>query len=67
VVAPDGVSGNLIFRTLHFLGGCRAYGAPVVNLDRIFVDTSRAKSDYSDSILFAAVLAAERPDSNERA
>lgn len=57
VVAPDGVSGNLIFRTLHFLGACKAYGAPVVNMEKVFVDTSRAKSDYSDSLLLAARLA----------
>lgn len=57
VIAPDGVSGNLIFRSLHFVGGTRAYGAPVVNLDRLFVDTSRGKADFSDSVLFAAGLA----------
>ncbi|MDD1663377.1 MAG: methanogenesis marker protein Mmp4/MtxX, partial [Methanomicrobiales archaeon] len=34
ILAPDGISGNLIFRTLVFLGGGRAYGAPVVNIDR---------------------------------
>ena len=57
VVAPDGVSGNLIFRTLHFLGGCKAYGAPVVNLHgQTFVDTSRAKADFTDSVLVAAGL-----------
>lgn len=57
ILAPDGVSGNLIFRTLHFLGGCKAYGAPVVNLQRaVFVDTSRAKVDFTDSVLLAAGL-----------
>ncbi len=57
VIAPDGVSGNLIFRSLHFVGAARAYGAPVVNLDKVFVDTSRGKADFSDSVLFAAGLA----------
>ncbi len=57
VIAPDGVSGNLIFRTLHFVGATRAFGAPVVNLDKVFVDTSRGKADFSDSVLFAAGLA----------
>lgn len=57
IVAPDGVTGNLIFRSLHFVGGCKAYGAPVVNLDRVFVDTSRAKADFSDSVLVASGLA----------
>lgn len=57
VIAPDGVSGNLIFRSLHFVGSTRAYGAPVVNLDKLFVDTSRSKADFSGSVLFAAGLA----------
>ena len=56
IVAPDGVTGNLMFRSIHFIGGGKAYGAPVVNLGRVFVDTSRAKSTYSDSILLAAGL-----------
>jgi putative methanogen marker protein 4 len=60
VIAPDGVSGNLIFRSLHFVGATRAYGAPVVNLDKVFVDTSRGKADFSDSVLFAAGLAESR-------
>ena len=56
VVAPDGVSGNLIFRSMHFLGGGKAYGAPVVNLGKVFVDTSRAKCDFAESVLLAAGL-----------
>ncbi|UCE92214.1 MAG: hypothetical protein JSV90_03520 [Methanobacteriota archaeon] len=57
VVAPDGVVGNLMFRTLHFLGDGKSYGAPIVNLPRVFVDTSRAKEDYSGPVLLAAGLA----------
>lgn len=61
MIAPDGVSGNMVFRTLHFLCGCRAYGAPVVNLSGyVFVDTSRAKADFTDSVLLAAGLSAAR-------
>ena len=56
IVAPDGVSGNLMFRTLHFVGGRNAYGAPVVNIPKVFVDTSRAKEDFTDSIMLAAGL-----------
>jgi len=63
VIAPDGVTGNLIFRSLHFVGGAKAYGAPVVNLDKVFVDTSRAKTDFSDSVLLAAGLAEARSKS----
>jgi len=56
VVAPDGVVGNLMFRTLHFVGGRKAYGAPVVNIPKVFVDTSRVKSDFSDAIRLGAGL-----------
>lgn len=57
VVAPDGVVGNLMFRTLHFVGSGRAFGAPIVNLPAVFVDTSRAKADFVEPVLLAAGLA----------
>lgn len=56
ILAPDGISGNLIFRTLHFFGGAKGQGAYIANLPRVFVDTSRAKSDFSDSIALASAL-----------
>lgn len=56
VIAPEGITGNIMFRTLHFVGGAKALGAPVVNADRVFVDTSRAKTDYRDSIALAKRL-----------
>ena len=56
VIAPDGITGNLIFRTLALLGGGRGHGAPVVNIDRIFVDTSRASADYTNAIMLAKSL-----------
>jgi putative methanogen marker protein 4 len=56
IMAPDGISGNLIFRSLYFFGGVKALGAPVSNLPRVFVDTSRSKSDFSDSIALASAL-----------
>jgi len=56
IIAPDGISGNLIFRTLTFLGAGKGHGAPVVNIDRIFVDTSRASPDYVNAILLADSL-----------
>lgn len=60
IIAPDGISGNLIFRTLHFLGRGRALGAVVLNIDRVFIDTSRAKSSYTDSIALASALVGRR-------
>ncbi len=56
IIAPDGICGNLIFRTLTLVGGGRGHGAPVVNISKIFVDTSRATGNYSNAILLAASL-----------
>jgi putative methanogen marker protein 4 len=56
IIAPDGISGNLVFRTLTFLGGGHGHGAPVVNINRIFVDTSRASPNYVNALLLAASL-----------
>jgi len=67
LVAPDGVVGNLMFRSLHFVGECRAYGAPIVNMAPVFVDTSRAKANFVDSVLLAAGLAEVRNRAHERA
>jgi len=53
IVAPDGVSGNLIFRTLLFLGRGRSYGAPVLNIPKIFVDTSRVNPNYLHALNLA--------------
>ncbi len=60
IIAPDGISGNLIFRTLHFLGDGKALGAVVLNIEPIFIDTSRAKSSYLDSIALASALVGTR-------
>jgi len=56
VIAPDGITGNIIFRTMHLVDGCVSMGAPILNLERVFVDTSRAKRCYSDSIALASAL-----------
>ncbi|MCK5561828.1 MAG: methyltransferase, partial [Thermoplasmata archaeon] len=34
IIAPNGIVGNLLFRTLHFLGNARSLGAPVLNMDK---------------------------------
>lgn len=56
IIAPDGITGNLIFRTLVFLGEGTGHGAPVANIDKIFVDTSRASPNYSNAIRLAELL-----------
>jgi len=50
IIAPDGISGNLIFRTLVLLGSGTGHGAPVVNIDVPFVDTSRATESFGNAI-----------------
>lgn len=56
IIAPDGISGNLIFRTLLFAGNGVSHGAPVVNIERIFIDTSRVNPDYSQALILAASM-----------
>lgn len=56
IIAPDGVSGNFIFRTLTFLGSGHGHGAPVMNIDKIFIDTSRATPNYVHAIRLAECL-----------
>lgn len=56
IIAPDGISGNLIFRTLILVGGGAGHGAPVVNIGKIFIDTSRASPDYAYALILAESL-----------
>jgi len=57
ILAPDGISGNLIFRTLMLLCGTTALGAPVL-MDEIFVDSSRARNDFTGPVMLASALVA---------
>jgi len=60
ILAPDGISGNLIYRTLVHLGGGRSHGAPYLNQGgRIIVDTSRVGpvEEYVSAIALASALA----------
>ncbi len=56
LIAPDGISGNLIFRTLTFLGGGKGYGAPLLGLSHTFVDTSRSGFAFENAIILASAL-----------
>ncbi len=58
VVAPDGASGNLAFRAMHFTAGVRSFGAIVLGAPFPFVDTSRRRASYEDPVRFASFLAA---------
>jgi putative methanogen marker protein 4 len=57
IVAPDGISGNLIFRTLMLLSGAKGFGAPVI-MDPVFVDSSRARKNFVGPIMLASALVA---------
>jgi putative methanogen marker protein 4 len=59
VMAPDGVCGNLIFRTLALLCGARSMGAPVL-MDKVFVDSSRARGNFDGPIMLASAMVAMR-------
>lgn len=56
IIAPDGISGNLIYRTLVHLGGGKAYGAIYMNLDSPIIDTSRV-GKFSE--IYGALLLAQ--------
>ncbi len=58
IIAPDGISGNLIYRTLVHLGGGKAYGAIYMGLKDIIIDTSRVGmvSEIQGALLLALAL-----------
>lgn len=41
IIAPDGIIGNIIFRTLVLLNSWPSYGAITFGIDKIYIDTSR--------------------------
>lgn len=58
IIAPNGISGNLIYRTLVHLGGGKAFGAIYMNLEHVIIDTSRVgeKSEIQGALLLALAL-----------
>ncbi|MCD7781828.1 MAG: methanogenesis marker protein Mmp4/MtxX [Methanosphaera sp.] len=63
IVAPDGITGNIIFRSLVLVGGVKSYGAITLKHDKLFIDTSRSQSveGYSNSIrLLANIIEAQK-------
>lgn len=58
IIAPDGISGNLIYRTLVHLGGGKAYGAIYMDLPKVFIDTSRVGnlSEIYGALILALAL-----------
>lgn len=41
IIAPEGISGNLIYRTLVHLGSGKAHGAIYMDINQVIIDTSR--------------------------
>lgn len=61
VIAPDGVTGNLVFRSLHLVAGHESWGAVAMGVaPLVFVDTSREKLDYTGAVHLARALVATR-------
>ena len=58
ILAPEGISGNLIYRTLVHLGGGKAYGAIYMGLKEVIIDTSRVGeiSEIQGALLLALAL-----------
>jgi predicted methyltransferase MtxX (methanogen marker protein 4) len=58
LIAPNGITGNLMFRTLAYLGNGRGYGAPLMGIEKTFIDTSRAggADDYLVALKMAGAL-----------
>ncbi len=58
VLAPDGITGNLVFRALHLVSGRESWGAVALGLaPLVYVDTSREKTDYLGALHLARTLA----------
>ncbi|NMB86616.1 MAG: hypothetical protein A4E44_00227 [Methanosaeta sp. PtaB.Bin018] len=55
IIAPEGVSGNLIFRTTLLLCKAESYGAPVL-MDRVFVDSTRARESFDGPVMLASSM-----------
>jgi putative methanogen marker protein 4 len=58
ILAPNGISGNLIYRTLVHLGGGKAFGAIYLGMDPIIIDTSRVgkSSEIEGALVLANAL-----------
>jgi len=69
IIAPDGITGNLIYRTLVHLGGGKAYGAVYLDIDRAIVDTSRVGdiSEIRGALILAQSLSSRyQPNSTKK-
>jgi len=56
IIEQNGGTGNQVIRSLVFLEAIRNYGVPVLNADRVIIESMRASEDFSDHLLLAAAL-----------
>ena len=56
LLAPDGIVGNIIFRSIVLVANVESFGAYAAALPRVYIDTSRAKASYLLPIIFASAL-----------
>ena len=55
IIAPDGIIGNIIFRSLVLLDSWPSHGAVTFGIDRVYIDTSRDQTvdGYIRSLMLA--------------
>lgn len=56
IIEQNGGTGNQVLRSLVYLGAIRNYGVPILNADRVIIESMRASEDFSDHLLLAAAL-----------
>ncbi len=58
ILVPDGITGNLIFRSLVLSGAGRSHGAITMGINEILIDTSRSLdvAGYTRALKFAKCL-----------
>ena len=56
IIEPNGGTGNQVVRSLVFLDAIRNYGGPILNADRVIIESMRNSDDFSDHFLLAAAL-----------
>lgn len=62
ILAPDGICGNLIFRSLVLIGSIKSHGAVTLGINEIFIDTSRSQNEegYLRALELAEKLAQQK-------
>ncbi len=56
ILVPDGIIGNIIFRSLVLVANIDSFGAYASALPKVYVDTSRAKESYLLPLVFASAM-----------